>query len=94
MKDSNIKLLKLLIIQDEVNFNSLLELYSNSDLSYGHITRITNQQIDKLSIRLKSIFKLKNDPIIKKKSKIDKRQRTILLSDEFRDISKKIKINS
>ncbi|MDG2492808.1 MAG: hypothetical protein P8M60_08645 [Flavobacteriaceae bacterium] len=90
----NIKLLKLLIIQDEVNFNSLLELYSNSDLSYGHITRITNQQIDKLSIRLKSIFKLKNDPIIKIKSKIDKRQRTILLSDEFRDISKKIKINS
>ena len=88
----DIKLLKSIIIDEEINFNSVLDLYSNSDLSYGHNTRITNEKLEKLTIRLKSIFKLKNDPIIKNKSKVDKRQKVISLSDEFRSVSKNIKI--
>ena len=88
----DIKLLKSIIIDEEINFNSVLDLYSNSDLSYGHNTRITNEKLEKLTIRLKSIFKLKNEPIIKNKSKVDKRQKVISLSDEFRSVSKNIKI--
>ena len=88
----DIKLLKLIIIDEEINFNSVLDLYSNYDLSYGHNTRITNEKLEKLTIRLKSIFKLKHEPIIKNKSKVDKRQKVILLSDEFRSITKNIKI--
>ena len=88
----DIKLLKSIIIDEEINFNSVLDLYSNYDLSYGHNTRITNEKLEKLTIRLKSIFKLKNDPIIKNKSKVDKRQKVISLSDEFRIVSKNIKI--
>ena len=88
----DIKLLKSIIIDEEINFNSVLDLYSNSDLSYGHNTRITNEKLDRLTIRLKSIFKLKNKPIIKNKSKVDKRQKVISLSDEFRSVSKNIKI--
>ena len=83
---------KQFIIDDEINFNSVLDIYSNSDLSYGHNTRITNEKLERLTIRLKSIFKLKNKPIIKNKSKVDKRQKVILLSDEFRSITKNIKI--
>ena len=91
-KIEDIKLLKLVIIDDEINFNSVLDIYSNSDLSYGHNIRITNEKLERLTIRLKSIFKLKNEPIIKNKSKVDKRQKVILLSDEFRSVSKNIKI--
>ncbi|MDB4152523.1 hypothetical protein N9605_03000 [Flavobacteriaceae bacterium] len=91
-KIEDIKLLKLVIIDDEINFNSVLDIYSNSDLSYGHNTRITNEKLERLTIRLKSIFKLKNEPIIKNKSKVDKRQKVISLSDEFRSVSKNIKI--
>ena len=91
-KIEDIKLLKLVIIDDEINFNSVLDIYSNSDLSYGHNIRITNEKLERLTIRLKSIFKLKNEPIIKNKSKVDKRQKVISLSDEFRSVSKNIKI--
>ncbi len=88
----DIKLLKSLILNKDISFISVLETYSNTELSYGHNTRITNQKLDKLTIRLKSIFKLKHEPIIKNKSKVDKRQKVVLLSDEFRSISKNIKI--
>ncbi len=90
----DIKLLKSLILNKDISFISVLETYSNTELSYGHNTRITNEKLDKLTIRLKSIFKLKHEPIIKNKSKVDKRQKVVLLSDEFRSISKNIKIKS
>ena len=90
----DIKLLKSIIIDEEINFNSVLDLYSNSDLSYGHNTRITNEKLEKLTIRLKSIFKLKNEPIVKNKSKVDKRQKVFSLSDEFRSVLKNTKIKS
>ena len=60
--------------------------YQKSSLSYGHNTRISNEKLDKLSIKLKSIFKLKDQPILKKKSNVDKRQKIIVLSKEFREI--------
>ena len=81
-------LLKQLIIQNEIHFNDVMNFYQKSSLSYGHNTRISNENLDKLSIRLKSIFKLKDQPILKKKSNVDKRQKIIVLSKEF----KKIKI--
>ena len=89
----DIKLLKSLILNENISFNSVLDIYSNTDSSYGHNTRITNEKLEKLTIRLKSIFKLKHEPIIKNKSTIDKRQKVLSLSDEFRSISKNIKTN-
>ena len=89
----DIKLLKSLILNENISFNSVLDIYSNIDSSYGHNTRITNEKLEKLTIRLKSIFKLKHEPIIKNKSTIDKRQKVLSLSDEFRSISKNIKTN-
>jgi len=84
IKDS--RLLKQLIIQNEINFNDVMNIYQNSSLSYGHNTRISNEKLGKLSIRLKSILKLKDQPILKKKSDTDKRQKIIVLSKEFREI--------
>ena len=63
-----------------------MNIYQNSSLSYGHNTRISNEKLEKLSFRLKSILKLKDQPILKKKSDTDKRQKIIVLSKEFREI--------
>ena len=82
----DLSLLKQLIIQNEINFNDVMNYYQNSSLSYGHNTRISNEKLDKLSIRLKSILKLKDQPILKEKSNVDKRQKIIVLSKEFRKI--------
>ena len=82
----DLSLLKQLIIQNEINFNDVMNYYQNSSLSYGHNTRISNEKLGKLSIRLKSILKLKDQPILKKKSNVDKRQKIIVLSKEFREI--------
>ena len=77
------RLIESLINSKEKNFNDVMKIYSNPELSYGHNTRITNESLDHLSIRLKSIFKLENPPIIKVKSKSDRRQKIIVLSKEF-----------
>ena len=87
----DIKLLKSLILNKSISFISILETYSNTELSYGHNTRTSNVRLEKLSIRLRSIFELKHNPIIKSRSKRDKREKVVLLSDEFRSISKNIK---
>jgi len=82
----DLSLLKQLIIQNEINFNDVMNFYQNSSLSYGHNTRISNEKLGELSIRLKSILKLKDQPILKKKSNVDKRHKIIVLSKEFREI--------
>lgn len=85
----DLNVLRQLVIQNEIQFNDVMRSYQKSSLSHGHNTRVSNEKLDKLSIRLKSIFKLKDQPILKKKSDVDKRQKIIVLSKEF----KKIKIN-
>ena len=82
----DLSLLKKLIIQNEINFNEVIDFYKNSSLSYGHNTRISNEKLEKLSFRLKSILKLKDQPILNKKSNVDKRQKIIFLSKEFSKI--------
>jgi len=81
-----LSLLKKLIIQNEINFNEVIDFYKNSSLSYGHNTRISNEKLEKLSFRLKSILKLKDQPILNKKSNVDKREKIIFLSKEFSKI--------
>ena len=82
----DLSVLRQLVIQNEIQFNDVMSSYQKSSLSYGHNTRVSNEKLDKLSIRLKSIFKLKDQPILKKKSNVDKRQKIIVLSEEFREI--------
>ena len=82
----DLSLLKKLIIQNEINFNEVIDFYKNSSLSYGHNTRISNEKLEKLSFRLKSILKLKDQPILNKKSNVDKREKIIFLSKEFSKI--------
>jgi len=87
----DLSVLRQLTIQNEIQFNDVMSYYQKSSLSYGHNTRVSNEKLDKLSIRLKSIFKLKNQPILKKKSDIDKRQKIIVLSKEFKEIKINLK---
>lgn len=87
----DLSVLRQLVIQNEIQFNDVLNSYQKSSLSYGHNTRISNEKLEKLSIRLKSIFKLKDQPILKKKSESDKRNKIIVLSKEFRQIKITIK---
>jgi len=82
----DLSVLKQLIIQKEMNFNDVMDIYQNPSLSYGHNTRLCNEKSEKLSIRLKSILKLDNQVIQKKKSNVDRRQNLIYLSEEFRII--------
>lgn len=86
-KSDDICIIKTLLLSNEMYLNDVMETYSNSELSYGHNTRITNENLDRLSIRLKSILKLKNPPIKKIKSERDRRQKLVVLTQEF------IKIN-
>ena len=79
------------MIKKTTPFNKALEIYNNPELSYGHNTRITNEKIERLSIKLKAIFKLKNKVIIKTRSKLDRRLKNIILSDEFVKLKIKIK---
>ena len=84
---SDIQIIKSLLKLNEMSFNNVMEVYSNSELSYGHNTRISNERLDRLSVRLKTIFKLKNHPIKKIKSKEDRRQKVVILTKEFQKIN-------
>ena len=86
VETGDIELLRNILIKKSVNLNEAIDIYKNSELSYGHNTRICNEKIDRLSIRLKSIFKLDNQPLEKKKSTIDRRQRILSMSEEFSKI--------
>ena len=82
-ESADMELLRSLLIKKSINLNEVYDIYKNSELSYGHNTRICNEKIDRLSIRLKSIFKLDNQPLKKKKSTIDRRQKILSMSEEF-----------
>lgn len=85
-ESTDIELLRSILIKKSINLNEVYDIYNNSELSYGHNTRICNEKIDRLSIRLKSIFKLNNQPLKKKKSTIDRRQKILSMSEEFSKI--------
>jgi len=59
----DLSVLKQLIIQNEIQFNDVMSSYQKPSLSNVQNTRVSNEKLDKLSIRLKSIFKLKDQPI-------------------------------
>jgi len=82
-ESADMELLRSLLIKKSINLNEVYDIYKNSELSYGHNTRICNEKLDRLSIRLKSIFKLDNQPLKKKKSTIDRRQKILSMSEEF-----------
>ena len=86
-ESNDICTIQSLIKSNEIYFNDAMEMYSNPELSYGHNTRITNEKLDRLSIRLKSIFKLENPPINKIKSQRDRRQKLVVLSEEFQKLN-------
>jgi len=85
-ESADMELLRSLLIKKSINLNEVYDIYKNSELSYGHNTRICNEKIDRLSIRLKSIFKLDNQPLKKKKSTIDRRQKILSMSEEFSEV--------
>jgi len=80
---TDVELLRQVLKNKSINLNEVYDIYKNSELSYGHNTRICNEKIDRLSIRLKSIFNLSDFPFIKKKSTIDRRQKILSMSEEF-----------
>ncbi|MDB4609409.1 hypothetical protein OAH13_04810, partial [Flavobacteriaceae bacterium] len=57
-ESTDIELLKKVLTNKSVNLNEVYDIYKNSELSHGHNTRICNEKIDRLSIRIKSIFNL------------------------------------
>ena len=85
-ESTDIELIRSILIKKSINLNEVYDIYKNSELSYGHNTRICNEKIDRLSIRLKSIFKLDNQPLKKKKSTIDRRQKILSMSEEFSEL--------
>ena len=80
---TDVELLIQVLKNKSINLNEVYDIYKNAELSYGHNTRICNEKIDRLSIRLKSIFNLSDFPFIKKKSSIDRRQKILSMSEEF-----------
>ena len=85
-ESTDIELLKQVLTNKSINLNEVYDIYKNSELSYGHNTRVCNEKIDRLSIQIKSIFKLNNEPFEKKKSIKDRRQKILYISDEFSKI--------
>ena len=86
---SDVEFIRLLSEKNQINSNEILSIYSNPELTYAHNIRVANESIDRISIQLKSIFSLKNDPIKKIKSNSDRRQKVIIKSNEFETIIKK-----
>jgi len=80
---TDVELLRQVLKNKSINLNEVYDIYKNAELSYGHNTRICNEKIDRLSIRLISIFNLIDSPLIKKKSSIDRRQKILSMSEEF-----------
>ena len=85
-ESTDIELLKQVLTNKSINLNEVYDIYKKSELSYGHNTRVCNEKIDRLSIQIKSIFKLNNEPFEKKKSIKDRRQKILYISDEFSKI--------
>lgn len=89
-KNQDIEFIRLLIEKDEINFDVVMSIYSNPQLTYAHNSRITNESMNQISISLKSIFNLNELPLKKIKSKIDRRQKVVVKSLGFEQLSKKI----
>ncbi|MDB4738456.1 hypothetical protein OAF76_01855, partial [Flavobacteriaceae bacterium] len=80
---NDIRVIRDLLKSNKIYFNHVMDIYSNPELSYGHNTRVANKRLDRLSIRLQSIFKLEHPPIEKIKSLRDRRQKIVVLTKEF-----------
>ncbi|MDB2345903.1 hypothetical protein N9V61_03695 [Flavobacteriaceae bacterium] len=80
---NDILVIRDLLKSNKIYFNHVMDIYSNPELSYGHNTRVANKRLDRLSIRLQSIFKLEHPPIEKIKSLRDRRQKIVVLTKEF-----------
>ena len=86
-ESNDVRVIQSLLESNEMYFNNLMEIYSNPELSYGHNTRIANEKLDRLTIRLKSVFNLENPPIKKIKSQRDRRLKLIVLTQEFQKLN-------
>lgn len=87
---SDVEFIRLLSEKNQINSNEVLSIYSNPELTYAHNIRVANESIDRISIQLKSIFSLVEDPIKKIKSNSDRRQKVVIKSNEFETIIKEL----
>ena len=91
IKNDEYIFLKSILVNGYLPFNSVYEIFQINNLTYAHNTRITNEKIEKISLRLKSIFKLKNVVLTKSKSTKDRRLKNVVLSEEFKKLRIRIK---
>jgi hypothetical protein len=82
----NVELLRNIISSNSISFLDLLKIFENQNLTYSQNTRIINDEIKKISIRLKDILDLKNNPLEFIKSDKDKRFKILSSSFEFQKV--------
>lgn len=86
--DKNESLILEELLNGSIKFNELLDKIYNENISYVHNTRLLNSTLISLTIKLKTKYHLKFDPIKKTKSLNDRRVKVVSFSDE---IIKKLK---
>ena len=73
-KGTNIRVLRLLLeSKEDVDSIKILNICENNELNYAHNTRVRNELIERLNIKLKSLLGKNQDIITYYKSKKDKR---------------------
>jgi len=84
LNEKSIKLLNLFFkSNNEVLSRNIMEIVENRELNYGHNTRIKNQKIDQINMKLKFILKIDDDLITFRKSDLDKRIKVYSLNMDY-----------
>lgn len=88
--NKNVELLRKIFDSNSISFSDLFKIFENQNLTYSQNTRIINDEIKKLSFRLKDILDLKNNPLEFIKSDEDKRSKILTSSLELQKIKIKL----
>ena len=73
----DIKSIRIIILllesNDNVPSNDILNIVENKELNHGHNTRVKNNLVEEINLKLKSVLGIENDLITSNKSDMDKR---------------------
>ena len=82
--EKSIQILNLFFQSDkEILSSDLMDIVENKELNYGHNTRVKNQLIEEINLKLKSLLGIDNDLITVRKSELDKRIKVYTLNKNY-----------
>ena len=90
LNDKEVKILKLIKRDQLITNQTLMTITENKNLSYTHNIRIKDHFIERLNLKLATLFNLNNLALLRGNSDIDKRIKQFNISKEFLPIITKL----